>query len=53
MSDEKCVFCRIARGELPSWKIVENEAVIGILDTNPTAEGALLGNPQEACSLLA
>jgi len=46
MSEEECVFCRIARGELPSWKIVENDAVIGILDSNPSAEGHCLIIPK-------
>jgi histidine triad (HIT) family protein len=46
MPEEECVFCRIARGELPSWTIIENEAAIGILDTNPTAEGHCLIVPK-------
>ncbi|HYA77381.1 MAG TPA: HIT family protein [Verrucomicrobiae bacterium] len=46
MAEEKCVFCRIARGELPSWRIFENNAVIGILDTNPSAEGHCLIIPK-------
>jgi len=46
MAEEKCVFCRIARGELPSWRIIENDAVIGILDTNPIAEGHCLIIPK-------
>lgn len=43
---EDCAFCKIVRGELSSWKIVENDAVIGILDTNPTAEGHCLIIPK-------
>jgi histidine triad (HIT) family protein len=39
---EDCVFCKIASGELPSWKIMENDEVVGILDTNPSAEGHCL-----------
>jgi histidine triad (HIT) family protein len=46
MPEEECVFCRIARDELPSWKIIENEAAIGILDTNPVAEGHCLIVPK-------
>jgi histidine triad (HIT) family protein len=46
MSEEDCVFCRIARDELPSWRIIENDAVIGILDTNPSDEGHCLIIPK-------
>lgn len=46
MSLEDCVFCMIVRGELPSWKIIENDAVIGILDTNPGAEAHCLIVPK-------
>ena len=47
MSEEKeCVFCRIARGELQAWKIVENDSAMVILDTNPTAEGHCLIIPK-------
>ncbi len=46
MSSEDCVFCKITKGELPSWKIMENNEVIGILDTNPSAEGHCLIIPK-------
>lgn len=46
MSAEDCAFCKIIRDELPSWKIMENNDVIGILDTNPTAEGHCLIIPK-------
>ncbi len=46
MTAEECVFCKIVRGELPSWKIVENDSALGILDTNPTAEGHCLIIPK-------
>jgi len=43
---EDCVFCRIVKGELPSFKIVENDTALGILDTNPTGEGHCLVIPK-------
>jgi histidine triad (HIT) family protein len=43
---EDCVFCKIIKGELPSWKIIENNDVIGVLDTNPSAEGHCLIIPK-------
>ena len=46
MPEEECIFCKIVRGELPSWKIIENDAAIGILDLTPTAEGHCLIVPK-------
>jgi histidine triad (HIT) family protein len=36
MSDN-CLFCKIARGEIPSRKIFENDEVIVFHDINPVA----------------
>jgi histidine triad (HIT) family protein len=47
MPSKDCVFCKIVRGELPAWKILENNDVIGILDTNPSAEGHCLIIPKK------
>ena len=46
MTEDECVFCRIVQGKLPSWKIAENDAAIGILDTNPSADGHCLIIPK-------
>lgn len=35
---DDCVFCKIVRGELPSWKVWENEHTLAILDQDPIAE---------------
>lgn len=35
MSD--CIFCKIVRGEAPSWKVYENEKVYAFLDINPVS----------------
>lgn len=32
---EECIFCKIARGEIPSEKVFENEKVIAFNDINP------------------
>lgn len=37
MSD--CIFCKIASGELPSYKVYEDENFIGFLDIHPIAHG--------------
>ncbi|THF63732.1 histidine triad nucleotide-binding protein [Pseudothauera nasutitermitis] len=36
MSDD-CIFCRIARGEIPSRKIYEDDLVFAFHDINPIA----------------
>ena len=32
-----CIFCQVAKGESPSWKIYENEHVYAFLDINPAS----------------
>lgn len=34
---ERCLFCRIAAGEIPARKIYEDDAVIAFEDINPQA----------------
>ncbi len=36
MSD--CVFCKIVKGEIKSWKVYENERVCAFLDIHPVSE---------------
>lgn len=35
--DPNCLFCRIARGEIPSRKVYEDEEVLAFHDINPAA----------------
>jgi histidine triad (HIT) family protein len=37
MQDANCIFCRIARGELPSRKVYEDEEILAFHDINPLA----------------
>ena len=37
MSDPQCLFCRIARGEIPSKKVYEDEDVSAFHDIRPVA----------------
>lgn len=53
----KCLFCRIAKGEIPSQKVFENEHVFGFVDIHPQAKIHLLfvhkkhtNNINEMCS---
>ena len=43
---ERCVFCRIIRGELPAYKVYEDERVLAFLDLNPSAPGHTLIIPK-------
>ena len=42
-----CIFCKIARGEIPSYKIYEDDKIISFLDINPYAPGHTLIIPKE------
>lgn len=54
MSDTDCVFCRIARRELPAEVLCEDDRVLAILDINPIHYGHALVIPKRhAVDLLA
>lgn len=36
MSD--CIFCKIVKGEAPSWKVMENDHAYAFLDINPVSK---------------
>ncbi len=36
---ENCIFCKIAKGEIPCEKIYEDENFLAFLDINPLAPG--------------
>lgn len=42
-----CVFCAIAAGEIPSFKVYEDERVFAFLDINPFSKGHVLVIPKE------
>jgi len=44
---ENCIFCKIAKGEIPSAKIYEDEKVFAFLELNPLAEGHTLLIPKK------
>lgn len=41
-----CIFCRIARGELPSSRVLETDHAVAFLDINPVNKGHLLVVPK-------
>ncbi|MDO8623687.1 MAG: HIT domain-containing protein [archaeon] len=47
MKHQKCIFCSIANGDIPSLKIMENDNAIAVLEINPISEGHVLIIPKE------
>lgn len=43
---DTCVFCKIARGEIPAKVVYENSKIIAFLDINPRNEGHTLVIPK-------
>lgn len=44
---DNCIFCKIAKGEIPSATIYEDEMVRMILDINPASKGHALILPKQ------
>ena len=44
---EDCIFCKIIKGEIPSFKVYEDENVFAFEDINPIAEGHTLVIPKK------
>jgi len=44
---ENCLFCKIIKGELPSYKIWENERFLAFLDINPICPGHTILIPKK------
>jgi len=44
---EDCLFCKIVKGEVVSYKIFENEKAIAFLDVNPIAKGHTIVIPKK------
>ncbi|UGQ16064.1 HIT family protein [Borrelia sp. RT5S] len=42
-----CVFCKIIRGELPSYKVYEDDLVLAFLDIHPLNVGHTLVVPKQ------
>lgn len=41
-----CIFCKIVRGEIPSYKVYEDEEVLAFLDIRPVNAGHTLVIPK-------
>ncbi len=42
-----CLFCKIIKGDVPSYTIYEDETVKAFLDVNPNSDGHILVIPKE------
>ena len=47
MSEEKCIFCLIAKGDIPCAKVYEDDSVLAFLDLSPVHPGHTLVIPKE------
>ncbi len=43
---ENCIFCKIVKGELPCYKVYEDENFLAFLDINPESPGHTLVVPK-------
>ncbi len=41
-TNSNCIFCKVARGEFPSYKIYEDDKFLAILDLYPNVKGMTL-----------
>ncbi len=42
-----CIFCKIAKGEIPAVKVYEDEKVLAFMDINPINDGHTLVIPKK------
>ncbi|CAK9436143.1 uncharacterized protein LODBEIA_P07010 [Lodderomyces beijingensis] len=45
-SSASCIFCKIIKGEIPSFKLIETKLTYSFLDIQPTAEAHVLVIPK-------
>jgi len=46
MTDPNCIFCKIAAGQIPCFKIYEDNTVLAFLDVGPLVKGHTLVIPK-------
>ena len=44
---DDCIFCKIIKGDIPSYKIYEDEKVLAFLDIKPLSKGHTLVLPKK------
>ncbi|KAB8293239.1 hypothetical protein EYC80_007573 [Monilinia laxa] len=45
-SQAACIFCKIIKGDIPSFKLYESEKILAFLDINPLSRGHALVIPK-------
>jgi len=45
--DSDCIFCKIIAGDIPCFKLFEDESTLAFMDINPASEGHVLVIPKE------
>jgi histidine triad (HIT) family protein len=50
---DNCIFCKIARGEIPSRKVYEDDDILGFHDINPQAPVHFMLMPKKHVASLA
>lgn len=48
--NQKCIFCSISKGEIPSVKISENKHAVAVMEINPVSRGHIIIIPKEHVS---
>jgi histidine triad (HIT) family protein len=46
VNDPDCIFCKIAAGQIPSAKLLEDDVCVAFMDIGPLAEGHVLLIPR-------
>ncbi|NMC08786.1 HIT domain-containing protein, partial [Candidatus Microgenomates bacterium] len=44
---DDCIFCKIVKGDIPCYKVYEDEEVIAFLDIKPLSKGHVLVLPKK------
>jgi histidine triad (HIT) family protein len=52
MSEQDCIFSKIAAGQIPVQKVYEDDVVLAFLDINPISDGHTLVIPKKKYALL-
>ena len=47
MSEEECIFCKIIDGQIPSYKVYENDSILAFLDIFPLSYGHTIVIPKK------
>jgi len=47
MSEENCIFCKMAAGQIPVTKVYEDDVVLAFLDIGPVSDGHTLIIPKQ------